>query len=301
MDIAEDVARAEDAADEQKLAQASRSVPLGLVDLEPRPAQLPAVAKAQRSNITPADLIDIAMQSGDKDIERLERLMQMDVRYRELQEQQRKEARLLAYRAAFIGLSGEGIVVPKTKHVDRGRAGSFEQAEFDEVKRRLSGPCARHGFGFRFDQKFGTKLMEIDGKEQTLPWVWVWCFLDHAQGHTEVTELEGPAGDLPANTVVQNQQATASYLKRVALLAITGTATGGEDDESKLAKQQKGEKKSERGDELRDAGRAASMDGMKSLLAWWGALSAKDRADMQRDYPSLRKSAEQADRENSNA
>lgn len=267
------------------------------LDLEPREAQLPAPITAQQLQrpVTPTDILQLAYSSGDKDIERLERLMAMDIKYRELQEQERAQQRLFAFRADFVGLSGEGIVVPKTKHVDRGRAGSFEQAEFDEVKRRLSGPCAKHNFGFRFDQKFGAK--RIEGLEGEQPWVWVWCFLDHAQGHTESTELEGPAGDLPANTVVQNQQATASYLKRVALLAITGTATGGEDDESKLVKQQKGAEKTDRLDVLRDAGRAASMEGMEKLTKWWGGLTDKERADLSKDFGAMRKAARAADEE----
>ena len=49
-------------------------------------------------------------------------------------------------------------------------------------------------------------------------------------------ELEGPPGELSVNTPTQNMQTTASYLKRQSLLAITGTATGGEDDEAKMRK-----------------------------------------------------------------
>jgi hypothetical protein len=299
MDLAEEVAQAEDAHDEQRLAGKVRPAVQAL-ELEPKPAALPAVRQAQQlpsAAVTPGDLLRVAMEAGDKDIERLERLMSMDLRYRELQEQERKQQRMLAFRADFVGLSGEGIVVPKTKHVDRGRAGSFEQAEFDEVKRRLSAPCARHNFGFRHDQKFGAKRLAIEGVEQEMPWVWVWCYLDHGLGHTEVIELEGPAGDLPANTVVQNQQATASYLKRVSLLAITGTATGGEDDEVKLVKQQKGADKTDRLDVMRDAGRAASLEGMQSLTGWWGKLSEKDRADLSKDFGGMRKAARLADDE----
>lgn len=273
-----------------------------VLDLEPKEAHLPAVAQRTAqvlptATVTPADLLRVAMEAGDKDIERLERLMAMDIRYREMQEQDRKQERMFAWRKDFVGLSGEGIVVPKTKHVDRGRAGSFEQAEFDEVKRRLSGPCMKHNLGFRFDQKFTVKRLVVDGVEQDHAWVKVWCFLDHVMGHSEVVELEGPPGDLPANTLVQNQQATATYLKRVALLAITGTATGDDDDEAKLVKKEKGAAKSDQVDELRDAGRAAALDGLQSLTAWWGALSNKDRADLSKDFAGMRKAAIEADAE----
>lgn len=213
------------------------------LQLQPREAHLPAVqprAAMPVATITPADLLRIAMETDSKDLDRLERLMAMDERYRESQERDRQRSATLAFRAAFVGLTGENIIIPKSKHVDRGRAGSFEQAEYDEVKRRLSPACSKHGFGFRHDQRFGVTRQMHDGVESDVPWVWVTCFLEHSAGHSERLDLEGPPGDLSANTPVQNMQATASYLKRVSLLAITGTATGGEDDEARLRNREGG-------------------------------------------------------------
>ena len=187
--------------------------------------------------VTPADLLAIAYQSGDKDIERLERLMQMNMRWREMQEADRLRDAMLAFREDFAAFTGENIVIPKTKHVERGKAGSFEQAEYDRVKSMLSPALSKHGFGVRHDQKFTSrKWSGDDGVERDIPWVVVICYLDHRKGHTETVTLEGPPGELTANTIVQNMQATASYCKRQSLLAITGTATGGEDDENALRK-----------------------------------------------------------------
>lgn len=138
------------------------------------------------------------------------------------------------FRADFAAFRGENVIIPKTKHVDRGRGGSFDQAEYDEVCRRLSPALSRHGFSFRHDQKFGLRRMMTEGVENDVGWVWVTCHLEHRKGHAECLELEGPPGDLSVNTPTQNMQTTASYLKRQSLLAITGTATGGEDDETKM-------------------------------------------------------------------
>lgn len=138
------------------------------------------------------------------------------------------------FRADFAAFRGENIIIPKTKHVDRGRGGSFDQAEYDEVCRRLSPALSRHGFSFRHDQKFGLRRMMTEGVENDVGWVWVTCHLEHRKGHAERLELEGPPGDLSVNTPTQNMQTTASYLKRQSLLSITGTATGGEDDEAKM-------------------------------------------------------------------
>lgn len=195
------------------------------------------------------------------------------------------------FREDFAAFRGENVIIPKSKRVDRGKAGSFMQAEYDQVCTLLSPALSRHGFGFRHDQKFGLK--SIDGAEGSEPWVWVTCFLEHRGGHSEKLDLEGPPGDLHANTAVQNMQATASYLKRQSLLAITGTATGGEDDESGLRdREPSGDDAS---DEALKAGQEAAMGGMEPLLKWWGALPHKTRNSLQKDYPGLRKVAADAD------
>lgn len=143
-----------------------------------------------------------------------------------------------AFRRDFAAFRGENIVVPLTKSVDRGRAGSFVQAEYHVAANLLSEALSRHGFSFRHDQKFGSRKWTTEGVEGDIAWVWVTCFLEHRDGHAETLTLEGPPGDLSANTLVQNMQATGSYLKRQSLLAITGTATGGEENEAGLRKRE---------------------------------------------------------------
>ncbi|MBB3193979.1 ERF family protein [Roseateles terrae] len=265
------------------------------LELQPMPGtQVPALQQAAltvqpRAAVTPADLLQVAMETGDKDIERLERLMQMDIRYRELQEKDRQRDAMLAHKRDFAAFRGENIIVPKSKRVDRGRAGSFNQAEFDAVCGLLSPALSRHGFGFRHDQRFGAK----DG----VPWVWVTCFLEHKDGHAEQLELEAPPGDLSANTPVQNMQATASYLKRVSLLAITGTATGGEDDESGLRFAGAGDDASPEGDPTLRAGEEAAAKGMVALTAWWSKLDNRQRSDYGQAFTAMRKKARAADEE----
>lgn len=237
--------------------------------------------------------MDRMMQAIDRglDLEKVARMM-------ELQERWEKREAEKAFRADFAAFTGENIIIPKSKFVDRGRAGSFNQAEYDEVKRRLAPALARHGFGFRHDEKFGWRRVMQEGVENDIPWVYVTCFLEHRQGHAEKLELEGPPGELSANTPVQNMQATASYLKRQSLLAITGTATGGEDDESQLHKGDQGAGQETQDDQLQavlQEGRDASVQGMARLTAWWGKLDAKTRSRLNDDFGRLRKVAREAD------
>lgn len=238
---------------------------------------------------TPSYLLQLAVQQG-ADLDKLERLMALQERW------EATEARK-AFRESFAAFRGKNIIIPKTKTVDRGRGGSFEQAEYDVICQRLSPALSEHGFGFRHDQKFGTRRIMVDGKENDVGWVWVTCFLEHNKGHTETLTLEGPPGDLTVNTATQNMQTTASYLKRQALLAITGTATGGEDDESKLRKTVKDDSRQDNNamENLIEAGRAAAMNGMKPLTTWWGGLTARQRSELNTEFPKMRAAAKTAD------
>lgn len=252
-----------------------------------RVAAAPAAPTAPATtDNSPASRMLQALERGAT-LEQIEKMMELQERW------ERREAEK-AFREAFAAFRGENIVIPKSKHVDRGKAGSFMQAEYDQVCSRLSPALSRHGFGFRHDQKFGLK--QVEGTEGAQPWVWVTCFLEHRAGHSAQLDLEGPPGDLSANTAVQNMQVTASYLKRQSLLAITGTATGGEDDEGAMRRPDNSAA-DQRINDLLLHGREVAMEGMAQLLKWWGSITNEQRAALSKDYPSMRKAAEMADRD----
>ena len=266
------------------------NAPLALELIEEQPAPAPARALSTTTPAdSPAELMLRALGQGAS-LEQVEKMM-------DLQERWEKREAEKAFRQDFAAFRGENIIIAKTKHVDRGRGGSFDQAEYDEVCRRLSPALSRHGFGFRHDQRFGVKRFMTEGVESDVGWVWVTCHLEHRKGHTESLELEGPPGDLSVNTPTQNMQSTASYLKRQSLLAITGTATGGEDDEARM---RTGDGAAEGAEDSLDddlaAGREASMEGMVKLTQWWGALDAKKRSRLQKEFAGLRRAAQEADR-----
>ena len=268
----------------------------GAVMQQQRP--LTIVESAARSGATPEQLVQLFQLQRDADNHQLELMREK----RRMDEEDRKAAALLAFRRDFAAFRGENIVVAKGKHVDRGRAGSFMQAEYHAIAQLLSPALSRHGFGFRHDQKFGLQDMPTpENPHGRMGWVWVTCFLEHKDGHVETLALDGPEGDQSANTPVQNMQLTASYLKRQALLAITGTATGGEDDENgmrgkfKRREPDANAEGSDSSDDLADAGRAEAMKGMKALTSWWGGLDSKQRSQMNSQFGALRRCAAQVD------
>jgi hypothetical protein len=285
------------------------------LDLVPREAALPALKTVDVPTVvTPGDLLRIAMAAGDTDLDRLERLMAMQERHREAQERERQREAVLAFRRDFAAFRGENVVVPKTKLVDQkkkdgGQGPKFMQSEFDVVCGMLSPALSKHGFGFRHDMKFGAKAWTTDGVVSDQPWVYVTCYLEHRDGHTETLSLEGPPDTGGAKNPLQEMQSAASYFKRQSLLAITGTATGGEDDESRMrrrgATQSHGEDSSDaegnRFDELCEQGRAAAMQGTKPLTDWWGALTKTGQKLMNAEFGAMRKAARVADERGAHA
>lgn len=246
-------------------------------------------------NNNPSSFMLQALAQGAT-LEQLEKMMELQERF------ERREAEK-AYNDAFAAFRGHNITVPKSKLVDRGKAGSFNQAEYEDICKRISPALSENGLSFSHDQKFGSKRWMTDGVENDVAWVYVTCILAHRLGHSVRLDLDGPPGDLSANTVVQNMQVTASYLKRQSLLAITGTATGGEDDESNMRKHSKNSNDQDTSDLdiAIEAGREAAMGGMKALTTWWGALTAKQRSELNSEFPKLRAAAQLADRGGANA
>ncbi|MGI4776907.1 MAG: hypothetical protein ACRYGA_02120 [Janthinobacterium lividum] len=195
---------------------------------QPRTAATPQEHAMALSENSPMSMMLAAQRQGAS----LADVREMMAIHREMKADDARDV----FRSDFAAFRGENVIILKTKTVDRGRGGSFVQAEYDEVCRRLSPALSRHGFSFRHDQKFGLRRLMTESVESDVGWVWVTCYLEHRKGHSEKLELEGPPGDLSVNTPTQNMQSTASYLKRQSLLAITGTATGGEDDEALMRK-----------------------------------------------------------------
>lgn len=257
--------------------------------------QLTAVEHAIRAGATPDQLerlLELQVRADNHKLEMMREKRRMD-------EEDRKAAAVLAFRRDFAAFTGENIVIPKSKFVDRGKAGSFWQAEWGTVKTLLAPALSKHGFSLRHNEVFGSKKWTTDGVENDIPWVYVTCYLEHRDGHSERLDLEGPPGDLSANTPVQNMQATGSYLKRQSSLAITGTATADEDDENKLKGKARGaatqqEPQAEDGP-LLQAGRDAALNGMKALTAWWGGLTEQQRARLNPEFGEMRKAARKAD------
>ena len=110
--------------------------------------------------------------------------------------------------------------------------------------------------------------------------------------------MGGPPDVGGAKNPIQARASTVSYLQRYTLKAITGLSEQEDDDDGGHGNQADDASAE---NPLIQKGRDAAMDGMKSLTAWWGSLTAKQRSDLNKDFPALRSAAQDADRGASHA
>lgn len=228
---------------------------------------------------TPGDLLAIAVQKGAT-VEQMSQLLALQERY------EANEARK-AFTVAMTAFKAEPLNVFKRQTVDfssaKGRT-HYKHANLADVTAVVGPAMSKHGLSYRWEVKQDAKMVTVA------------CVVTHARGHSERVEMSGPLDDSGNKNPIQQAGSTVQYLERYTLLAVSGLSTQNEHDDDGRSGAGGGQERDAEGDSKKLVeGQAAAMEGMKSLTAWWGALTAKDRAGLNKQYPSLRKAAEAAD------
>lgn len=229
---------------------------------------LPAI-----SNPTPSYLLQMAVQQG-ADLDKLERLMALQERW------EATEARK-AYDTAFAAFKADAVRIVKNRRVTAGPLSGKSYAELFSVVNAVTPALSRHGLSSSW------KITKDEPQ-----WLEVTCTIKHVAGHTESVSMGGPPDVGGAKNAIQARASTVSYLERYTLKAITGLSE--QDDDDNGGKGDDGTQGEE--NPLIPKGREAAMNGMKSLTAWWGALTAKQRSELNPEFPALRNAAQMADR-----
>lgn len=219
---------------------------------------------------TPNTLVQLAIQQG-ADLDRIERLMNMQIAW------EKREAEK-AFNAAFAAFKSEAVRVIKNRDVTAGPLAGKKYAELFAVVNAVTPALSKHGLSAAW------KLTK-DEKD----WIEVTCTIKHEQGHSDSVSMGGPPDAGGAKNAIQARASTVSYLERYTLKAITGLSEQEDDSDG-------GHGGSDgTPDPLIDAGRDAAMNGMKALTAWWGGLTAKQRANLSKEFAAMRKAATLAD------
>lgn len=177
---------------------------------EPRVAIQQIQIARRETTATPADLVRYALDSG-ADIERLERLMAMQIEW------EGREAKK-AYDIAFAAFKAEAVTILKNRQVTDGPLKNKKYAELFAVVNAVTPALSKHGLSSSWKNTRDEK-----------DWLEVTCTLKHIGGHTESVSMGGPPDAGGAKNAIQARASTVSYLQRYTLKAITGLSEQDDD------------------------------------------------------------------------
>ncbi len=96
---------------------------------------------------------------------------------------------------------------------------SYNHASLGNVTKEINASLSEHGFS----SSWATEQPENNIK--------VTCTITHKLGHSESTSLQSPPDTSGGKNAIQAISSTVTYLERYTLLALTGLATHGQDDD----------------------------------------------------------------------
>lgn len=267
------------------MSSLSQELDKGLLELTPLEAKTEsapvAIAKPQTlaapsaSNaVPPSVLLRLAMDQG-ADLDRLERLMNMQERW------EKREAEK-AYNAAFAAFKAEEIIIKRGKVRKEGPLKGQAYAELSDYVDAVTPALSRHGLSASWKPTRDEPL-----------WIEVTCTLKHVDGHFETASLGGAPDTGPGRNAIQARASAVKYLERYTLQAVCGVADVGDDDDGNGGGGQL--TASTVPLHLSAAARNAAKGGWKSLSDYIASLSIEDREALKPEYSTFKAAAKRSD------
>jgi hypothetical protein len=163
------------------------------------------------AHVTPAGLLQIAVQQGAT-VEKLAQLLEFQERW------QANRARV-AFNAAMAKFKRHPPKILKNKHVKDGDT-EYEYATLDHVVEAVTGTLSALGISHRWIVSQASEIA-------------VTCVLSHEMGHSEETTLKAIPDTSGTKNSIQAIASTVTYLQRYTLLAATGMAPAGMDNDGR--------------------------------------------------------------------
>ena len=162
--------------------------------------------------VTPAEMLRVAVEQG-ADLDKLEKLM--DLQHRWEADQARK-----AFSEAIANFKAHAPRLIRDSHASFGQGKTaYSYSTLDRITQKLAPALAKWGLSHSWSTS-------QDGDRIT-----VTCRLSHRGGHFEEVSLSAAPDTSGSKNAVQSIGSTATYLSRYTLLAVTGLATGTDDDD----------------------------------------------------------------------
>jgi len=180
------------------------------VNTQPKQELVSKDAPEPKAALTPMGMIALAVQQG-ADVERLQKLLELQERWEATEARKAFVVALTAFKAA-------PPTVTKNRHVAFGTT-AYDHATLDQVSAVIGKALSEHHLSHRW---------EVEQKPNEIT---VTCVLTHEKGHAERVSLSAPADTSGSKNSIQAIGSTVTYLQRYSLLAATGLATKGQDDD----------------------------------------------------------------------
>jgi len=209
----------------------------------------------------PTDVIMAAIQKGYTP-EFIERMMSLQERF------EANEARK-AYTKSMSKFKANPPEILKTKHVSyknsKGQIVEWDHAVLGEITEAIIKGLSEYGFYHRWDTTQPDKLKVVTT-----------CIITHELGHSESTSMSGPPDTSGGKDDLKAVSSTNTLLQRLTLLALTGLAAKGIDNESpgdyKIGLLEQWEIK------LDEAGAAAKVS--DEIATWWKSNSPQIKKEL---------------------
>ena len=171
--------------------------------------------KQVSADITPMGMLKMAVEQG-ADIDKLEKLMALQEKW------EANEARK-SYVVAMNAFKADPPEIFKDKHVlfeTKKGITEYDHASLANVVKSIGQSLAKYDLSHRWD------IDTLEGGQ-----IKVTCVITHKDGHSESVPLQAGADDSGGKNNIQAKGSTITYLQRYTLLAASGLAAEGQDDD----------------------------------------------------------------------
>lgn len=176
----------------------------------------PAMPVASSETTAVLSVIERIAQNPDADIEKLERMLDM-------QERILNRNAMVAFNSAMAEMQSDIPTIEKSGAIVVNGQERSRYARFEDIMRTVKPIMQRYGFAVSFRTATDAQAVTVTG------------VLMHREGHREETSMSLPVDGSGSKNSVQAIGSSTSYAKRYVLCALLNIATGDEDDDGQMA------------------------------------------------------------------
>ena len=174
--------------------------------------ETPTEEIALTSEQSPGRLLELAVKQ-DLDVEKLERLMDLEERWRAQRAKEAFFSALAKFQAAVPSITRDSEVSFSGTH--------YNFASLPVIKETIQPALTECGLTFRWELLNAPDHLATD------------CIITHVDGHSERTRVGGPPDNSGSKNAVQARGSTITYLQRYSLIAALGLTTADQDDDGR--------------------------------------------------------------------